>query len=1039
MRVWRIILGLGLCAGVARAEWRNIQTQTGIPKDVTVFRPGFFAVATDTQLYVSRDGGVTTLNEGMAGSFLRGPECVVGIRTDGTLRSVGGCSPADDGKHLFPDDGNDYEVRAVRVTADGGVGYAVAAELPLMTPQFRSSLVPSDGGTAEWGPLDNPQPGMSAQPQLAVLPPQADGLAQALFSVSASKANFLWYRGTTSVSYVASGITPPNSAHGVALLPGATPDKPLAFFGNDTGLFRGTLGTSANPFEPIPLAPGAVDALAFDVAGGSSAGTGFGLLLLKQSDGKVTAFSAEPVTPPALPGTLWRQNTDLPTGITQSALRLACADASYCVAILNGPAQNVLIYVNANAPNVNELPASLRVDEGTTQDVQLKLRDADGDAVRLSGTVRAPGSPLNVVQEPLDSREDSGLKLKLTAPPGICASQTSYLDLVASDGLRAHDTPKAIALEMRHTVAPGAPLGATLAVDGGAFFMGGPPGTLTPTRGTGCEPVKYAWTTPARAPVLTEDAVGVATLTPPSTRTDRCKEGTTSYNYEVRAYDGELSSLPATVPVQLHPWGPPDAPFTSGTREVYSGAALGPQATHLCAAAPGTPATPGLPPVSTLWSVLENPSGVSVLALLGNTRRPVGSEPLEGSAVLLASATCVDTLQLKLRAFNRITVDGYVLDGPPSDVDVAVKPRWVPVDAVRAEVTLEPPEERKVRGRVTTNPLVNCTGMRALSTVVTLEDPSDPSRVFDTRTYPWAAGTFELDLPPTCGGASYTVRTRVQEAVAEGSVKTPEVLTPFPRGARQVELGELDGELVATCGKGARGTLRQTIPEGACTAVDLTWTPGPSPELEPLVSQGDSVTLATVDTQLESLVGEHVTLDVTATGEGTREAKTRTHAVRIGARPFVTVERSTETTGVGTDSGQFGVTVTLRNDTACDVSSIRYAETVTGAQVLPRSVTLNGQPVTPVEVTEQHFEVERVPLPAGATATLTYVVRPALLTAPTYSGTATLREVVVSRAEAPPDSTSGCGCSGGGSGVTAFGLGALAWAARRRRGVRARS
>ncbi|MBN8232762.1 hypothetical protein JYK02_35115 [Corallococcus macrosporus] len=1039
MRVGWIILGLGLCAGAAHAKWTLVQTQTGIPKSVTVFRPGFFAVATDTQLYVSRDGSVTTLNEGMAGSFLRGPDCVVGIRTDGTLQSVNGCSPSDNGRRLFPDDGNEYAVSAVRVTADGGVGYAVAAELPLKTPQFRSSLVPPDGGTAEWGVLAPPQPGQNPQPQLAVLPPQADGLPHALFSVSSARANFVWYRGTTGVPYTAMGSPAPNSAHSVALLPGATPDRPLAFFGNDLGLFRGILGSAANPFEPIPLAPGAVDALAFDVASGSSAGTGFGLLLLKQADGKVLAFSAEPVVPLALPGALWRQNTDLPPGITQSALQLACADASYCVAVLNAPTQNVLIYENANAPNVNELPASIRVDEGTTQDVQLKLRDGDGDAVRLSATVRAPGGPLSVDQEPLDSREDSGLKLKLTAPPAICASQTSYLDVVASDGLRTHDTPKAIALELRHAVAPGAPQGATLAVETGAFFMGGPAGTLTPTRGlTGCEPVKYTWTTPARAPVLTENAVGVATLTPPSTRADRCKDGTTTFNYEVRAYDGELSSPPTVVPVPLLPWGPPDAPFTSGMREVYSGTALAPQATHLCAAPPGTPPTPGLPPVSTFWSVLENSSGVSVSAVLGNDRRPVGSQPLEGNSVLLASATCVDTLQLKLRAFNRITVDGHVLTGPPSDVDIAVKPRWVPVDVVRAEVALDPPEERKVRGRVTTNPPVNCTGTRALSTVVTLEDPADPKRVFATRTYPWAAGTFELDLPPTCGSASYTVRARVQESLGESTIKTPDVLTSASRDARDVELGELDGELIATCGQGARGTLRQTIPEGACSAVDLRWAHGGGPALEPLVSQGDSVSLATVDTQLETLVGERVTLDVTATGEGASGAA-RQHAVRIGARPFVTVDRRTETTGLGNDSGQFGVTVTLRNDTACDVSSIRYAETVTGAQVLPQSVTLNGRPVTPVNVTEQHFEVEPVPLPAGATAKLTYVVRPALLTPPTYSGTATLRDVVVSRMEPPPESTSGCGCSGGGSGVTAFGLGALAWAARRRRGVRARS
>ncbi|NOJ92993.1 hypothetical protein HMI51_08630 [Corallococcus coralloides] len=1027
MRVGWIILGLGLCAGVARAEWTHIGTQTGIPKDVTVFRPGFFAVATDSQLYVSRDGVVTTLNMGMAGSFLRGANCVVGIRLDGTLQSLGGCSPTDDNKRLFPNDGSDYAVRAARVTADGGVGYAVAAEGPLLTPQFRTSLLPKEG-TAEWGTLPPPLPDLSAQPHLAVLGPQADGQPQALFSVSTAKANFLWYRGTSAVSYIAAGIAAPNVAQSVVLLPGSTPEQPLAFFGNDSGLFRGTLGGSAYPFEPIPLAPGSVDALALDVTSGSSAGTGFGLLLLKQkSDGKVVAYSAEPTVPPALPGTLWRQSTDSPATIPHPASRMACADASYCVAILNGPAQNVLIYRNASPPSVSELPSTLSVDEGTTQDVELRLRDPDGDAVRLSATVRAPGSRITLAQSPLDSREDSGLKLTLTAPVGVCASETSFLDVVASDGLRAHDTLKEVKLVLNHAIKPGAP---QVDAEGNDFFMGGPSGTFTATRGTtGCEPVRYTWTEPTGAPKLAVNA-GVATFTPPSTREDRCKPGTATFDYEVRADDGALTSEPTKVPVRLHPWGPPEAPFTSASRDVFSGAALIPQATHLCG---GSPGTPGLPPVSTFWSVLENPSNATVTALLGNDRRPVGQDPVEGTSVLLAGATCEETLKLKLRAFNRITVDGFVLDSPTSDVEVTVKPRWVPLDAVRTLVELDLAEERMLRGHVKTDPPLNCTGMRPLTTVVTLEDPADPSKVFDTWTAAGGGGDFALDLPPTCGSGNYTVRARVHE----GGVVAPEATKDFSRPARDVALGELSGELIATCGEGARGTLRQTIPEGACSAVNLKWNPTGGPEMASLVAQEDSVSLATVDTQLESLVGELVTLNVSAVGEGASGAA-REHSVRIGARPFVTVERRTET-GEGINSGQVGVTVTLRNDTACDVSSIHYRESVTGAQVVPQSVTLNGQPVTPVDVSAQHFAVAPVPLPAGATAKLTYVVRTALLAPPKYSGTASLREVVVSHSEPPPASTSGCGCSGGGSGVTAFGLGALAWAARRRRGVRARS
>ncbi|MHA7630383.1 hypothetical protein [Corallococcus sp. M7] len=1028
MRVGWILLGLGLYAGVARAEWTHIQTQAGTPKDVTVFRPGFFAVATDGQLYVSRDGVVTTLNVGMVGSFLRGSTCVVGIRLDGTLQSVGGCSAADDGKRLFPDEGNDLQVRAVRVTADGGVGYAVAAEGPLQTPQFRTSLLPKEG-MAEWGALTPSETGLSAQPQLAVLPPQSDGLPQALFAVAqpSNTAAFLWYRGTTGLYSLATGIVPAKAAHSVALLPGATPDQPLAFFGNEADLFRGTLGGPIVPFESIPLAPGVsdVDALAFDTVSGSSAGTGFGLLFLKQ-DGKVAAYSAEPVVPPALPGTLWRQNTSLPTGIPQAALRLACADASYCVAILNGPAQNVLIYRNASPPTVSELPSTLGVDEGETKSVDLKLRDPDGDAVRLSATVRA-GSPIAVVQSPLDSREDSGLKLTLTAPSGICASQTSYLDVVASDGLRAHDTSKVVALVLNHTLKPGAPQVDAASND---FFMGGPSGTFTAKRGTtGCEPVSYTWTTPPAAPRLDVKA-GVATFMPPSSLVDRCKPGMTTYNYAVTANDGTWDSPATTVPVRLHPWGPPEAPFTNPSRDVFSGTALLPQATHVCG---GTPGTPGLPPVSTFWSILENPSNVSVTALQGNDQRPVGQDPIEGNSVLLAGGTCAEPLKLKLRAFNRITVDGFALDSASSDVEVSVKPRWVPLESVKTLVDLEPAEERMLRGHVKTDPPLNCTGMRPLTTVVTLEDRDDPSKVFDTWTATGGGGDFALDLPPMCGSANYTVRARVHE----GGVVAPEATKDFSRQARDVVLGELSGELIATCGDGARGTLRQTIPEGACSAVDLRWTQDGGPALASLVGQGDSVSLATEDTQLESLVGELVTLDVSATGEGASGAA-REHAVRIGARPFVTVDRRTET-GEGINSGQVGVTVTLRNDTACDVSSIHYRETVTGAQVVPQSMTLNGQPVTPVDASAQHFEVAPVPLPAGATAKLTYVVRTALLAPPKYTGTASLRAVVVSHAEPPPASTSGCGCSGGGSGVTAFGLGALAWAARRRRGVRARS
>ena len=525
----------------------------------------------------------------------------------------------------------------------------------------------------------------------------------------------------------------------------------------------------------------------------------------------------------------------------------------------------------------------------------------------------------------------------------------------------------------------------------------------------------------------------MATLNPVMDRVDRCKPGINTFNYGVRANDGELTSALTNVPVNIYPWGPPEAPFATATREVYSGTALFPlQPNHVCTG------VQGLPPVSTLWAVTDNPSNVAVTVV--GSGAPVGPTPVEADAVLVSSQSCVDTA-LTLRAFNRITVEGRVLDGPVSDVQVKVLPRWVPLKTVALGLELDAPEERRVRGHVKTTPLLNCTGERALSTVATLEEPESapgvPGRVLATQTFAGISDRFDLALPPTCGEATYTVRVRVYETLGTGEIAVTEHSQPYTRNARAVVLGDVSGEVIATCGEGARGTLRQTFPEGACTVVDLAWSHSLGPALASLQSHGDSVEVATVDTELESLVGELVTLHVKATAQGAPET-TREHVVRIGARPFVTLERSTEL-ATSSDSGLVGVVVRLRNDSACGVASLRYEEVATGVELPPDSVKLDGQHVTPTEVEGGRFTVAPVALAAGATATLTYVVRPGLLSTPTYSGVAKLRDVAVSQPPAPPPSSSGCGCSGGGSGVTAFGLGALAWLARRRRGVRARS
>ncbi|WP_147443663.1 hypothetical protein [Corallococcus sicarius] len=1030
MRAWMVGVGLVLVAAGARADWTTTQTQNGTPKDVVVFRPGFFAVATDMELFIFQDGGVSTLSGGMAGSYLRGTNCVVGVRDDGTLRSVGGCAP-EEGRTLFPDTPED--LTTVRFSPDAGVGYAGAKVSPVSW-EFRSSLLPKEGN-AEWGTLAMPLPSAVAQAPLAVLPPQADGFAHALFSVSPTKANFVWYRGTVAQAYPAQGVTPPNAARSVAMLPGVDPAKPLAYFGNDTGLFRGTLGGASSPFDPVPLdgGPMSVDALAFDVANGSDAGVGFGLMFVKRPNGQVSALSAEPVVPSAPPGSVWRNNSKFQTVLNDPAAQVACSGASYCVAIFPRPAQNILIYENKAKPDLEGLPRTFVVDEGTLKKLPLAVADNDGDTVRMTATLRDPGGLLTAVQEPAPTAGGNGLTLALTAASGFCASQKSFVDVVASDGLAGHDTTKTVELQVKHSVLPAAPAGATEAVEGGVFFAGGPRGTLTPRRGaSGCEPIRYLWAKQSSAAPTLETTDMVATLNPVLSRADRCKPGINTFTYDVRAFDGELTSPHTNVPVRIYPWGPPEAPFASPTREVYSGTALGALMTHLCAG------TDGLPPVSTMWSVTDNPSNVAVTVV--GSGAVVGPTPVEASSVLVSSQSCVTTA-LKLRAFNRITVEGRVLEGPASDVNLTVLPRRIPLDTVSLALVLDAPEERKVRGRVTTTPVLNCTGDRELTLVATLEEPSAtpgvPGRVLATQTLAGISDGFDLALPPTCGEASYTVRVRVYETLGTGAVVQSELSQPLTRNARDVVLGGVSGEVIATCGEGARGTLRQTFPEGACTVVDLAWNHSQGPELASLQSRGDSVELSTQDTELESLVGESLTLSVKATALGASEV-TREHVVRIGARPFVTLERRSELEA-GSDSGLMGVVVTLRNDSACGVASLSYDEVASGVELLPDSVKVNGQRVTPTEVKDGSFTVAPLAVAAGETVTLTYVVRPGLLSTPTYSGVAKLRGVVVSQAPAPPPSTSGCGCSGGGSGVTAFGLGALAWIARRRRGVRARS
>ncbi|HSP79583.1 MAG TPA: MYXO-CTERM sorting domain-containing protein, partial [Myxococcaceae bacterium] len=231
----------------------------------------------------------------------------------------------------------------------------------------------------------------------------------------------------------------------------------------------------------------------------------------------------------------------------------------------------------------------------------------------------------------------------------------------------------------------------------------------------------------------------------------------------------------------------------------------------------------------------------------------------------------------------------------------------------------------------------------------------------------------------------------------------------------------------------ARGTLTQTFPVEACSNPLVTWTQVEGPALEEGSLSGDTVSLATRDTELDALVGQSVVLRVTAS-DGPGNEATREHRIPITTEPFIQVRRRAELPAAA-DTSLVGVSVELLNPTACGVKDVRFEERLDGLTYVPGSARFDG---TPVEAgwEDGTLSVEGLALEGHGSGRLTYVARPHLLGERHMRGEALLRGVPVSRASAPGTEVpvSGCGCSGaGGPGSALLALGALLASLRRRR------
>ncbi|MCP3169301.1 hypothetical protein [Myxococcus qinghaiensis] len=1015
-----ICLCLGLSA-VASAEWKEGLTVPGEPRDVRAWEPFTVAIAhsTGAELHVNEEQRANRNLSPAVGTLLLTSGCFAGVRNDGVIFAFDNCLP---GGSIIPDlpTATTTEVRRVMQTASG-TGYAAIAvdtnDILLL------HATASETATFPW-PTRVLETSEYRATSVMGVTESAGGVSHAVVPVIGPQ-NLLYIRADKrEASFSMNTALTTQPLQTVDLIP-TSGLFPILLAGNADGLFRAPLSAAPVPgdFSRVTLVDsGPVNIVSVDVNTEQSTGrgTGFGLAVGTRNGGEHVVLGAVPTGSASDSGMTWRvhpafANASLP--VSDPFDQVSCVDSSFCVITLRNQGQNVIYYVNAVAPVFGAIPDPVLIDEGTTRTLEVTASDEDGDAVRVSADVGA--TPLTVNATPgMDA-----VSLSLTAPE-VCETTTTQFTVFASDGLGAHDRQTPVTVRIENTEGPGAPgvlpLQGTTSAGGSSLVF-----TASPSAGV-CESVDYVWSTPPGQPMLqTEEAGRIATFTPPEFL---CSATGARYTYEVRARDkGRIPSEATAISVDVQPWGKPAAPFALNTvRQVRSGSTveLRPEALHACEA------TAGLPQVDTVWRLPDGGSVPPGLSVKDGAGTPVDLSSPVTAQVLQVSAEGCGLASLTLVVRNRMTVDGVgVVEGPEVPVRVDAQPEAEDVSAASLDLSMS------VTGggqdvEATLGTSLRCPGAYALKARMFLESADGVQLASQVVPVP---GVWRFQLPAVCSPTAYTVRGELFSDVAT-PVEAGRARQTLTAEARAVSLGEVEGEaLVARCGEGAKTTLTQRIPPDACTDVDVSWSRESGPALAQDDLSGPSVTVATRETGLQELVGTSLSLRVTADAGG-GNAATRVHTVPIVADPFVEVAHSTEASS-GQETGLVGVVVQLSNTTDCGVTGLRYVERVEGMELVPGSVKVAGATLAE-QSTEGGFQVEGVALAAHETRTLTYVVRPRLLSSPRFAGEVFLNGVPVSGASSS-EQPSSCGCSQGGSGAALFGLLAVAqWLRRRRDGTR---
>ncbi|MFL5343751.1 MAG: hypothetical protein ACJ8AT_03115 [Hyalangium sp.] len=546
-----------------------------------------------------------------------------------------------------------------------------------------------------------------------------------------------------------------------------------------------------------------------------------------------------------------------------------------------------------------------------------------------------------------------------------------------------------------------------------------------------CPITDYRWTalTPS-APQLMTNGASASFDTPKFL----CQRDGASYVYRVEALDSSgVASEPRDFTVQLKPWGQPLAPFAIDPQvnlAAGAGAVLTPDQTHPCSP------TSGFPGLDTQWALPEGqllPPGIRL-------RTPEGTLVTGPSAVtpqLQIETDACAAGQVTLLV-NHYTRDGSGVAGPVSTVQVNVDPQWVPISNGVLMLDADAISPERIAGTASVEGL-NCIeqrgGVKARMSLRLPDGTLVQQKEFRIPS-PW-----EFSIAPMCGGQHF----RLETLLVEGPGFTAEALQPSERyssaNVSQLALLQTDiivppielslrpseaAHLVASCGQAASGTLEQRLPAGPCSGSPLTWEYVSGPELTQSSFTGEQIQLTTRETDFGALLGQSVVMRVSVdTGKVSQMEQT----VPITAEPFVTVDRHVEN-AVGADTDLTGVSVDLHNTTECGVGQVDHVERLAGVDYVPGSARFNDAPVE-AELDGETLTVRGLTLEGGATGRLTYVVRPRLLGASSFEGQSFVRGIPVS--QPPPESPSGYGCDGSGSGVAALGLAGLAAVLRRRR------